>query len=247
MAPIDSAELYGAAEASTAPGSTAQVATFVVPRDEPPHAPLQPPFAAAAVAVDNATGRWWRIAGRWVPPWTIGGMLTVDPPTNQLEVLALTPDGQVSERAGTELVIVAYSERQPPGAGIYRPPAVALTHESAYASVTYGAAATTQQLVAPVAGERIAVVGASVFAGEQSAQGYMLRGVVRVELREAVSGTVRFAGAIAPASPLAQLVAPPGAVLTAAGQGLELVATADLSIGAGVVSCWLLFYRATAA
>lgn len=240
--------IYGGQDPAAAPtSSAAQLTTWRIPRTDPPDAPLSAPFVVASLAIDNATGRWWRVAGRWIPPWTIGATVQLDPPASQVSVEAVTPTGQLSEATGDELVVVASSMPAPASAGIYRPPAVALTHESAYASVNYGTAATTQQLVAPVAGERIAVVGASVFAGEVSAQGYMLRGLVRVELREVVSGVVRFAGAIAPASPLAQLVAPPGAVLTAAGQGLELVATADLTVGGGIVSAWLLFYRVTAA
>lgn len=247
---IDYGGLYGPGQAAgDAPASAdaAQVATFRIPRTDPPGAPLSPPFVASGVSIDNATGRWWRVAGRWIPPWTIGAAVRVDPPTAQLSVEALTPAGQLSEATGEELVVVATTEHVAQNPGIYRPPTAAVTYESAYQVAFYGNAAPAALVVAGVAGERLAIASTAIFASELEAQGYRIRGPVRVELRERVSGRSLFAGAISPEQPTVQLQAEPGAVMTVAGEGIELVASATGAVGAGLVDCWLLFYRVAAA
>lgn len=231
MAPISSDELYGSGELEAAAPSTAQLATFVVPLGSPPAAPLQPPFAAESVAVDNATGRWWRIAGRWVPPWTIGGMLTVDPPTNQLEVLARTPGGQVSEQAGDELVIVAHSVRQPPSAGIYSPPSVAVDYRTASLLLNVNEAGIGSQVLIPAPAAGLSIVVVRITA---TAEATGIRGLVRLSLDDAIDGTRRYVTTIAPDAPTHAADVPPGAVRFSAG-GAAMV-THEAQAGAGIVA-----------
>lgn len=240
--------LYGGGQATGLDPGAAQVATYRIPRTEPPAAPLGPPFVAHGVSIDNATGRWWRVAGRWIPPWTVGAQVRVDPPSAQLTVEALTPTGQLSEATGDELVVVATTEVVTPHPGIYRPPTAAVTYESAYGTYVYGTSAGSGFLLVPgVAGQRIAVAGATIFASELEAQGYRIRGPVQVHLRERISGATLFAGTISPEQPTVQLQAPAGAVMGAAGEGIELIALCTPSVGGGIVDCWLLFYRVAAA
>lgn len=156
--------LYGGGEASAtaAAGADAgQVASWRIPRGDPPDAPLAPPFVARSIALDNATGRWWRVAGRWIPPWTVGAVVPVVPPSSQLTVEAVTPAGQLSEAAGTELVVVANSDVVPSSPGIYTPPAsgFSLYHTRTRLVVTTsGGAPTAVQIVTEsAAGYRVAL------------------------------------------------------------------------------------------
>ena len=166
---INYGELYGPATAgqdlgaSPAPldPASSQVAEYRIARSSPPSAPLSPPFVARSLLIDNATGRWWLIAGRWIPPWTIGAVVPVDPPSSQLEVLAQTPAGQLSEAAGDELLVVARSLPAVPHPGLYTPPAsgFALVHAriNLTATTSGGPPATHAIAAAPAAGTRYAL------------------------------------------------------------------------------------------
>jgi hypothetical protein len=150
-------ELYGEPGAVTT-DETAQLATWHIPRSSPPPAPLAPPFVARGLMIDNATGRWFRVAGRWVAPWTVGARVPVEPPSSQLEVEAITPAGQLSEAVGEELVIVASSANLEPHPGIYTAPAsgFSLRHARVGLTVTTsgGPPAAVQVVAAPAVGTR---------------------------------------------------------------------------------------------
>lgn len=100
----------------------AQLVTFRVRRTAPPAAPLTAPFPIYAIHADNLTARWWRVNGRFIPPWAVGAVIPIEPPSAQLTVEAVTPAGQLSEAVGDELVIDAISARQPLAPGLYAGP-----------------------------------------------------------------------------------------------------------------------------
>lgn len=167
---IDRSELYGrpgvtAADVGAAVTEAAQVATWRIPHATPPDGPLAPPFLARSLLVDNPTGRWWRINGRAIPPWTIGAVVPVEPPSAQLTVEAYTPAGQLSEATGDELVIVARDLPAAPHPGIYRPPALAITPTR----VRLGVSATVNTLasgtVLPAIADRMVIVSLELTAG----------------------------------------------------------------------------------
>lgn len=170
-------ELYGgerpgAGRPDPAALAFAEVATFRQPRGEDPAGPFQPPFLARSVGVDNATGRWWRVADRWIPPWTIGAAVSVVPPSNQLLVERITPAGQISEAVGAELVLVATTAALPPDAGLAAPPAGLWATErvtSGYTVTTSGGPPIAVDLVPePPAGRRIALARYAVTYSELS-------------------------------------------------------------------------------
>ena len=101
--------LYGADQPSS-PGEAARTARFVIPRGTSPAAPLDVRFIARAVKIDNASGAWYRVASRYVPPWTIGAVVALDPPSAQISVTAITPPGQLAEAVGEDMVVVATEE-----------------------------------------------------------------------------------------------------------------------------------------
>jgi len=96
--------------------------TIVVPAGDAPPDVVPLTFVARSMQIDNATGRWFRIGSRWIPPWTVGAIVTVDPPTAELVILATTPPGQLSARAGDELVVIAHDIGLDPHPGLAVPP-----------------------------------------------------------------------------------------------------------------------------
>lgn len=249
---ISRESLYGAAPrgdgspAIAAAVTDAQLATFRIPRTAPPTAPLRAPFVIFSAYVDNPTGRWWRIAGRWLPPWTIGARLPVDPPADALTVEAVTPAGHRSEAIGDELVIVARSTPTDGFAGIYTAPEAASGY--LYASATGAAVPGTAPLFvvipAPAATERLVLAQLTVSAFPRSADGAGIRGDTRVGVVAMPSGTELFVATISPQLPSLSVTLPTGAV--AAGAGESVQATADPEEGAarGAVTVHAVYYRA---
>lgn len=146
MTQLDYAGLYGGA----VQGSP-RTARLVVPRGTTPAGPWVLPFVVAAVQVDNASGSWYLVGGRRVPPWTVSAVVALDTPSSQIEIESAAPGGQLPEAVGEDLVLVATEAALPPFPGIYTPPAIAIAFQTAsatYTLTTSGGPATDLQLVA---------------------------------------------------------------------------------------------------
>jgi hypothetical protein len=123
--------LYGGEAGPASDPAAAMTARFVVPRGTTPSAPLTVPFVARAVQVDNASGSWYLVNGRRVPPWTVSAVVSLDPPAPQLTVEATAPDGHRAEAVGEDLILVATEAGLAPFGGIYIPPVRAFAFQLA--------------------------------------------------------------------------------------------------------------------
>lgn len=162
---IDRRELYGggalAGEPLEATVATAQLAEVRVPLAQARDYVTSVPFVALTVHADNLTGRWWRVNGRWVPPWVVGARVPILPGSGELTVEPVTPAGQLSLVTGTELVLTASSAMLEPSPGVYRSDLAASETElerlGITASTSGGPPSVEQLVAAPAAGRRYVV------------------------------------------------------------------------------------------
>ena len=136
-------------------GDAVRTARFVVPRATTPAGPLTVPWAARAVQVDNPSGSWYTVNGRWLRPWTISAVVALDVPSTQVTIAAVTPAGQLAEDVGEDLLVIVTEEQLAPAAGLYTPPVRSFTSQVAFAplgAVHYGEVDAPATLLAPPAG-----------------------------------------------------------------------------------------------
>lgn len=249
MSPIASSELYGGeAEATAATADrSAQYARFEVPRAAPPDAPLQPPFAARALLVDNLSGVWYAVNGRRIAPWTVAGVVRLDTPSDQLELTVSTPPGQLSEDAGEALVLIATDAELEPSAGLFTPPAVAVGFATArYNRVLDESAPGTgdnalEEALTGTAASRLVIVGVTVAAYAD------IRAPVRVSWHRGADLNEQVAlVSLSPGAPVASVDWPPGAMVLGDGVGLWITGRSAEGGGQLDVDSVIRYYRVLA-
>lgn len=225
--PIDAGALYGGDTAAATDGSSSSTAgqyqRFVVPRATDPTTRVAS-FVVRSVLVDNASGVWWLINGRRVPPWTIGGVLRIDTPTAQLDVAIDTPAGQLSENTGEDLVLIATDADLEPSAGVYTPPAVAVSAQRATATieVNESGAGVAGVVVPGGGGSRIVLVSAQATVtggGPEHIAGTFALYWLDPDTGDAQVVYEPYFTTEQPVAPM--LVYPPGAVVVPVGTDLE--------------------------
>jgi hypothetical protein len=241
--PLTYQGLYGGeAPAETDPAAT-RTLRFLVPRGTTPAAPLGLPFVANAVLADNPSGWWYYINGRWLPPWTIGAVLSIDPPSSQLEVAAQTPAGAIPEDAGGDLILVASEARLPPVAGLYAQSQQVLAVRDSFVQASEGGTAVSP-VVAAVAGRRIGLL--ALIAGPM--HGLLahsnLRDWVTLIAYGEPTHEVLTRVSISPSAPHATAPIAPGLAQTQAGDNLTIIATTRAGSGSQGVSFDVAYYLA---
>lgn len=237
---ITAAGLYGPQDPAASPDSTSwQTARFVIPRATTPAAPLSVPFVARSVQVDNASGSWYLVNGRRVPPWTVSAVVALDLPSSQISVAAATPGGQLPEAAGEDLLLVVTDQPLAPFPGIYTPPVRAFTAQFARLPLIaeLPAAAVPQVVVAaalPIVLTRLAFTWDLRDLGGPVGAGYDPRAIVTCLWEEvppppAPAQPFSWQQAISPEDPYTADVLEQGAVVIAAGSALTAAAIVQLS------------------
>jgi len=227
--------LYGAGEPAPA-GDATRTAGFVVPRGTTPAAPFSVPWPASAVQADNASGSWYLINGRRVPPWTVSAIVALDPPSSQITVQAATPAGHLAEAVGEDLVLVVTEEDLRPFPGIYVPPAVAFSYRQARAIIRVVEAGTAGILFLNTTGAALVITQVELIAF----------GFALAKVRDQVVGNIGWGGvpppnvvayaAIGPGQPSDTPVLDPQAVQLPIGEDITYsLVTADGAGAADVV------------
>lgn len=237
-------KLYGSPEGAPDPAEATRTVRQVIPRGTTPSAPLSVPFVARAVQADNASGSWYLINGRRIPPWTVSAVVALDPPSAQITVQAATPAGHKAEAVGADLVLVITEQGLAPFAGIYVPPAVAFDYAQARVirrAVEGGVAGTLFVNTSPTVALVITQVQLIAF------------DVALLKVRDLVVGSVGWGGvppatvvayaAISPGKPSDTPVLDPQAVQLPPGEDIAYTLITATGGGASDVVLAVTYYR----
>lgn len=225
--------LYGGATdpAALVDSTSWQTARFVVPRASSPAAPLSVAFIARSVQVDNASGSWYLVNGRRVPPWTVSAVIALDVPSAQITVAAATPGGQLAEATGEDLVLVVSDQPLAPFPGIYTPPVRAFDWQGTWIPFS-GAEAPAPVAVlgalAPVSYVigRLAVVPDESF-GAFGPIGYRAKATVHWTLSGGPGNLFDWWQAVSPESPFVSEEVKDGVLVIAPGRTLSVAAQVE--------------------
>lgn len=252
---IDFGALYGPAadavpdEQLVKEGSAAR--RVEVELNTAPVAPIALDFVARSVLVDNASGAWYQVNGRWIPPWTIGAVILLDLPATNLEIAAAPPSGHFTVLAGDPLVVIALEAQLAPHPGLAVTPHRSLVAK-AMAFDAGGITGAVEELLPMQTGStRIMVdaisVGTYFAAGGQLAQYNYVRDEHPVILwaSSATLGPTSESlaiGAISPERPAMRIAFEPGAIITNLERGIG-VEVSGLEPSGGIRMAAVLEYR----
>lgn len=199
-----------------------------------PPAPFALDFAARTVLVDNASGAWYQVNGRWIPPWTIGAVILLDLPAVNLEVIAGPPAGHFSVLAGEPLLLIAMQAQLAPHPGQPTVPHRSLV-AYAYAWDGGGVSGHVESLLPTQTGQTRVMVdaittGPYFAAGGNLAPYNLIRDEMTMVLWAGSAGlgpstTALAIGSLTPEQPHCRLAFEPGAIIT------ELARSVGIEVG----------------